>query len=88
MIGVGADAGTVRLQGLYEGSESADLGCQGDTAPIVEAGSHLSLRGIGLPQLLQLLLERVERGQRLILAVHGFPTEEWPVCIDAFCMYG
>ena len=67
MIGVSTDAGAVRLQGLHEGREAGDLGGVGHAAPIVQTSGHGGPSGVGLPQALQLLLERVERGQWLIL---------------------
>ena len=47
MIGVSADAGAVRLQGLHEGCQSGDLGGLGHAAPVFETLRHLGGRGVG-----------------------------------------
>lgn len=67
MIGISADAGTVRLQGLHEGSQAGDPGGPGHPAPVIETSGHFVGRGTGLPQALQLLLERIESRQGLVL---------------------
>lgn len=49
MIGVGANAGAMRLQGLYELVEAGDIRCLGHATPIVETLGHLGRRGVWLP---------------------------------------
>ena len=62
-----ADAGLVRAHGLDEFREAGDFGGIGNATPIDEAGSHRGFSDRQTPERLQLLLERIELVEGLVL---------------------